>query len=572
VVAFNGQPIIVDDPVGAVAEALRCSMIVAIKGLGGFHLACDATSEDTVARLRERKHRDEKPFAVMVRDLAAAEALAILGDEQRRLLLSVERPIVLAAARPATDLAPNVAPRSAMIGLFLPYTPLHHLLLDAFGGPLVMTSGNRSDEPIAFTNEEAQARLSGIVDLLLFHDREIQTRCDDSVAAVIAGRGVILRRSRGYVPRAIPLRRAMARPVLACGALLKNTFCLAAGDSAWLGPHIGDLDNLETYESYRDGVARLERFLQVTPEIVAHDIHPDYLSTIYAQQRQGPVLVPVQHHHAHVVSAMAEHGLDGPVIGIAYDGAGYGPDGTSWGGEILIADAARFVRAATFRPLPLVGGDRAIREPWRLALALVIDAFGPDLPPAVRTLLEAVPARDVDLVRDALARRLPMPRAHGVGRYFDAFGALFLGRRTASFEGQVAMEWDQAADPGVRDAYPFTIADAVTPIELDLRPAVWGAVVDFAAGATPSAISARFHNTLATATAALVRLAARTFGPLPVVASGGCFQNARLASGVRAALAPEYDVRLHADVPPGDGGIALGQAVIADAKSRRAKG
>ena len=571
-VAYNGQPIVVDDPVAAVAEALRCCMIVAIKGLGGFHLACDATCEDTVARLRERKHRDEKPFAVMVRDLAAAEALAILGDEQRRLLLSVERPIVLAAARPATNLAPNVAPRSAMIGLFLPYTPLHHLLLDAFGGPLVMTSGNRSDEPIAFTNEEAQARLSGIADLLLFHDREIQTRCDDSVAAVIDGRGVILRRSRGYVPRAIPLRRAMARPVLACGALLKNTFCLAAGDSAWLGPHIGDLDNLETYESYRDGVARLERFLQVTPEIVAHDMHPDYLSTIYAQQRHGQVLVPVQHHHAHVVSTMAEHGLDGPVIGIAYDGAGYGLDGTSWGGEILIADAATFVRAATFRPLPLVGGDRAIREPWRLALALVIDAFGPDLPPAVRTLLEAVPARDVDLVREAFARRLPMPRAHGVGRYFDAFGALFLGRRTASFEGQVAMEWDQAADPDVHDAYPFTIADAVAPIELDLRPAVRGAVVDFAAGATPSVIAARFHNTLATATAALVRLAARTFGALPVVASGGCFQNARLASGVRAALAPEYDVRLHADVPPGDGGIALGQAVIADARSRRVEG
>jgi hydrogenase maturation protein HypF len=568
-VAYNGQPIVVDDPVAAVAEALRCCMIVAIKGLGGFHLACDATSEDTVARLRERKHRDEKPFAVMVRDLAAAEALAVLGEEERRLLVSVERPIVLAPVRASTDLARNVAPRSAMIGLFLPYTPLHHLLLNAFRGPLVMTSGNRSDEPIAFTNEEAQARLSGIADLLLLHDREIQTRCDDSVASVIAGTAVILRRSRGYVPRAFPLRRAMARPVLGCGALLKNTFCLAAGDSAWLGPHIGDLDNLETYESYRDGLARLERFLQVTPEIVAHDMHPDYRSTIYAQQQRGPILVPVQHHHAHVVSAMAEHGLDGPVIGIAYDGTGYGLDGTSWGGEILVADATGFVRAATFRPLTLAGGDRAVREPWRLALALVIDAFGSDLPPAVRTLLLGVPARDVKLVSDALVRHLPMPRAHGVGRYFDAFGALFLRRWTASFEGQVAMEWDQAADPDVHDAYPFTIVDAAAPIELDLRPAVWGAVADLATGATTSVISARFHNTLAMATAALVHHVARAFGPMPVVASGGCFQNARLAAGVRAALAPEHHVRLHADVPPGDGGIALGQAIIADAKTRR---
>ena len=565
---FTGERIAVDDPIEAAAEALQGSLVVGIKGLGGFHLACDATCGEVVARLRERKHRDEKPFAVMVRDLASAESLAILGDEERRLLTSVERPIVLAPARRGTLLAANVAPRSTMIGLFLPYTPLHHLLLAAAGGPLVMTSGNRSDEPIAFTNDEATARLTDIADVFLMHDREIVTRCDDSVATVIAGRGVVLRRSRGYVPRAVTLRRPVERPVLACGALLKNTFCFAAGDSAWLGPHIGDLDNLETYDSYLEGVARLEHFLQIRPEVIAHDLHPDYLSTIYAQQRPEAVHVAVQHHHAHVVSAMVEHGLPGPVIGIAYDGTGYGSDGTSWGGEILVADAATFVRAATFRPLALVGGDRAIREPWRLALALVIDAFGPELPAAARALFDGVPAEDIRLLRDVIVKRMPVPRGHGVGRYFDAFGALFLQRRTASFEGQVAVEWNQAADPAVVDAYPFDIIDMGAPLQLDLRPAVWAAVADFVRRAPVSAIAARFHNTIAEATAALVRRVLRSAGPLPIVASGGCFQNARLAEGVRAALAPDHDVRLHAIVPPGDGGIALGQAVIADAVAR----
>ncbi|MFI5178212.1 MAG: carbamoyltransferase HypF [Vicinamibacterales bacterium] len=562
---FTGETIAVDDPIAAAAEALRCCLIVAVKGLGGFHLACDATCADTVGRLRERKHRDEKPFAVMAADLAAAEALAILGDEERRLLTSAERPIVLAPKREGSMLAPNVAPGSATIGLFLPYTPLHHLLLADAGVPLVMTSGNLSDEPIAFRNEDAVERLGEIADAFLMHDREIETRCDDSVATVIAGRGVVLRRSRGYVPRAVTLRRPVKRPVLACGALLKNTFCFAAGENAWLGPHIGDLENLETYDSYRSGLARLEHFLQVRPEVIAHDMHPDYLSTIYAERRPEAIHVPVQHHHAHVASAMAEHGLDGPVIGIVYDGAGYGLDGASWGSEILVADLTSCVRAATFRPLPLVGGDRAVREPWRLALAMIVDAFGDDPPPAVWPLLAGVSEQEIHQLLDVMRTRIPMPLAHGAGRYFDAFGALFLRRRTATFEGQVAIEWNQAADPAVDDSYPFDIVDTASPWELDLRPMTWAAVADLVRGAPVSAIAARFHNTIAQATASLVRRAVLAFGPMPVVATGGCFQNARLAESVRAALAPEHRVLLHADVPPGDGGIALGQAVIADA-------
>ena len=360
----------------------------------------------------------------------------------------------------------------------------------------------------------------------------------------------------------------MARPVLACGALLKNTFCFAAGDSAWLGPHIGDLENLETYDSYRSGLARLEHFLQVRPEVIAHDMHPDYLSTVYAEQRPEAIHVPVQHHHAHVVSAMAEHGFNGPVIGIAYDGAGYGLDGTSWGGEILVAELASFVRVATFRPLPLVGGDRAIREPWRIAVAMIADAFGDHPPPAVGPLFAGVADREMQQVLDLLRSPVPLPLAHGAGRYFDAFGALFLRRRTATYEGQIAMEWNQAADPAVTDAYPFDIVDGAAPWQLDLRPTVWAAIADTVRGATVPAIAARFHNTLAEATASLVRRVVASFGPMPIVATGGCFQNARLAEGVRAALAPEHDVRLHASVPPGDGGIALGQAVIADAITR----
>jgi hydrogenase maturation protein HypF len=565
----TGELIAVDDPVASTAEALEMGLIVAIKGIGGFHLACDAMSEAAVALLRERKHRDEKPLAVMAADLAMVEAIATVDAEARRLLTSVERPIVLLPSRQASVIAANVAPRNRMIGVFLPYSPVHHMLLAAVRRPVVMTSGNLSEEPIACDNDEAVRRLGDIADLFLMHDRRIETRADDSVAAVVAGRGVVLRRSRGYVPRPIALGRALARPVLACGALLKNTFCFAAGDAAWLGPHIGDLENVETYDSFTGGISRLERFLQISPEIVAHDMHPDYLSSEYARRRPEGIKVPVQHHHAHVVSAMVEHGLvenRGRAIGIAYDGTGYGLDGTMWGAEVMVADAASFTRVATFRPIPLVGGDRAVREPWRIALALAADAFGGEPPTPVMALFDAVSRCEVAQALHILGQPMPMPLARGIGRYFDAFGAMFLKRSRATFEGQVALEWNQAADPVVERCYPFEVLHGTcTPWEVDLRPALRAAVQDFLHDEPVSAISAAFHNTLAAATADLVRRAANRYGRLPVIASGGCFQNARLAERVRASLAPEHDVRLHESVPPGDGGIALGQAVIADA-------
>jgi hydrogenase maturation protein HypF len=564
----DGRLVPTDDPITLGADVLRAGHIVALKGIGGFHLACDATADAAVRLLRARKKRDEKPFAVMVRSLADAEQLAIVGDAERRLLTACERPIVLVLTREGSGLAESVAPRNRDVGLMLPYSPLHHLLLADVDRPLVMTSGNLSDEPIAFENDDALRRLGEIADLFLLHDRQIVTRADDSVATVVSGQPLLIRRSRGYVPRAATLARPVARPVLGCGALLKNTFCLASHDRAWLGPHIGDLENLETYDSYTSAIARFERFLGVRPSVVAHDLHPDYLSSHYARSRDESVRVAVQHHHAHVVAVMAEHGLQGPVYGVAYDGTGYGTDGTSWGGELLIATATGFERAATFRPIPLVGGDAAIRQPWRIALALVVDAYHGDPPAAVMERFATIPAAALSGAL-AMIRSGTAPLARGVGRYFDAFGALFLGRRTAAYESQIALEWNQAADSHGNQQYGFDIRGGTDPWELDLREAVREAVDRAAHGASVGEVSAAFHNTLADATAALIRHAVPVHGRMPVVLSGGCFQNARLAETVRALLVPEFEVWLPREVPPGDGGIALGQAVIADAVTRR---
>jgi hydrogenase maturation protein HypF len=562
-----GEPV-PGDPLREAALRLAHGQIVAVKGLGGFHLACDATSSAAVVRLRERKKRDQKPFAVMVADLEAAERVARLSGEERRLLDAIERPIVLVERRGESGLAPELAPGNPTVGLMLPYTPLHHLLLAESGRSLVMTSGNRSEEPMAHRDDEARERLARIADVFLLHDRPIENRCDDSVARVIAGRRVVFRRGRGYVPRGFPLARAVARPVLACGAHLKNTFCLASGETATLGPHVGDLETLETCRSFEESVERLQRFLGIAPEVVAHDLHPDYFSTSYALSRPEEVKIGVQHHHAHVASAMAEHGLAGPVIGVAYDGTGYGTDGTAWGGEILLAGYESFERLATFRPLRLAGSDTAIREVWRIALALLDDAFEGAPPLDAFTVFTSVPAARREAVRRLIRNGSHAPLARGVGRYFDAVGALVLGRPVSAHEGQVALEWNLVADRGERGAYPFAVSDGPLP-ELDLRPLVHALVADHRAGLGPGTLSARFHNTLARATADLVRQAVRRVGPLPVVLSGGCFQNALLAESVRAELLPSAKVYLHGEVPPGDGGIALGQAVIADALARR---
>lgn len=563
----QSREISTDEPIQFAARAIRAQMIVAVKGLGGYHVACDATSPVAVARLRERKHREAKPLAVMVRDLAEAESLAVVGEAERALLLSPERPIVLVERRTGEGsgaLAPEIAPGSPLIGIFLPYTPLHHILLRACGMPLVMTSGNTSDEPMATSNRDALERLKEIADLFLVHDRDIETRADDSVVRVIAGKPTMFRRARGYVPRRVETQHAFVEPVLAVGAHLKNAICIGTGNSAFLGPHVGDLETFASLQAFEASIAQLTRFVGVEPRLVAHDLHPDYFSTRWAVRESKLPTIAVQHHHAHVVSAMAEHGLTGSVVGVAYDGTGYGTDGTSWGGEILIATTFGFDRFATFRPIPLAGGDRAIRQVWRIALALLDDAFEGEPPLHRIPLFRESERRAVDSVRRMIAQGLNSPLARGVGRYFDALGAIGLGLADARFEGDVAMQWNNVADPQERGRYEIVVREGISPWEIDPRAMVKAAVLDLIDGVSPTTVSAKFHNTLAEVTIELARAASG--GELPIVLSGGCFQNALLAERILRGLPGAF---MNHEIPPGDGGLALGQAVIADAIRRQ---
>jgi hydrogenase maturation protein HypF len=569
IVDARGDDIASADPIADISSALLGGAVVAIKGLGGFHLACDATSDEAVARLRHRKRREEKPFAVMVRDLDEASRLADLTPVERAELESVERPIVLCDAREGSPIAGAVAPRNRLVGLMLPSTPLHHLLLAAVTRPLVMTSGNLAEEPIAYGNQEAIARIGPICDLLLLNNRDIETRCDDSIVRVVAGAATVLRRSRGYVPRALQTPMRFDSPILACGAQLKNTFALATGDRIHLGPHIGDLENVDTLDSFEQSIARMERFLRIRPAVVAHDRHPGYQSTLYAMERPGVTRVAVQHHHAHVAAVMAEHRVDGPALGFAWDGTGLGTDGAAWGGELLLAHYDRFERLATLRPIRLAGGDVAIRQVWRLAVALLDDTFGPNGWPdslPIATKLDPVATRSV---RSILASGLNTTPAHGAGRWFDAFGAIFLGRDQSRYEGQVALEWNLAADPSERTPFALEIDRTGSILTVDLRPALVDAVRAWSGGAAVSTIAGRFHATLSAAGLATLRALPAGTVSLPVVLGGGCFQNALLAESFLRDLTPEFDVALPRAVPPGDGGIAFGQAVVANALIRQ---
>ncbi len=560
----DGELLPTSDPLKGAAELLSRGAVVAVKGLGGFHLACDASNAATVRLLRERKHRDEKPFAVMVVDLDAAKVVAEITAEEEALLTAPERPIVIVRANGSSSLAAEVSPQTPFLGLFLPYAPLHHLLLEAVERPLVMTSANISDEPICRDNDEARHRLDGIADAILLHDRDIAMRCDDSVVRVIAGTPTIMRRSRGFVPRPIHLAKPVSRPVLACGAHLKNTFCIATGDTAYFGPHIGDLESVAALTFFEEAIERMQTILSVRPEVVAHDLHPGYLSTRYARARSDAVLVGVQHHHAHVASVMAEHGVRGPVLGVAYDGTGLGEDGTSWGGEFLLCFAERFERLATFRPVRLAGGDLAMREVWRIAYALLHDAFDGEPPIDSLSVFEDVPPESIRVVSQMIERGFNSPRARGVGRYFDGFGALALSRPVSTYEGQVAIAWDHIADSAVRGAYAFALDRNETPMEVDLRPAVRAAFEDVVSGVSPGEVSGRFHNTLAEVTVEVVERLLAEVGELPVALTGGVFQNARLTAAIAGKLSSKIQLLRHSEVPPGDGGIALGQALIAD--------
>ena len=564
-VRLDGDPIADADPTSATANLLKRGAVVAIKGLGGFHLACDANDAAAVRLLRERKHRDEKPFAVMVGDLDAARRLAELTPEEEVLLMAPERPVVLVHARPDAGLAPEVNPETPLLGVFLPYTPLHHLLLAAVERPLVMTSANVSDEPICRDNAEATHRLEGIADAILLHDRDIAMRCDDSVMRVIAGTPTIMRRSRGFVPRPFHLAQPVSQPVLACGAHLKNTFCIASGDTAYFGPHIGDLETVAALDFFEEAIDRLQTILGVHPQVIAHDLHPGYMSTRYAKALEDSVQIGVQHHHAHVASVIAEHGVRGPVLGVAYDGTGFGEDGTSWGGEFLLCFPGRFERLATFRPLRLPGGDRAMREVWRIAYSMLHDAFDGDPPIDSLPLFRHVAPESIRIVSQMIERDLNSPRARGVGRYFDGFGSLAMERPVSTYEGQVAIAWDHVASDEVRDAYPFALDRSMSLMEVDLRPAVRAAFEDVVSGVSAARVSGRFHNTVVAVTVEVVDALLAEVGRLPVALTGGVFQNARLVAGILGKLPNEISLLRHGEVPPGDGGIALGQALIADA-------
>jgi hydrogenase maturation protein HypF len=565
-----------DDPIATAAAALGGGAIVAVKGLGGYHLACRADDELAVATLRSRKRREDRPFALMVRDLPAAKSLVELTPQEQELLLGRERPIVIARRRPDARVAQAVAPRSADLGVMLPYSPLHHLLLaDCEASALVMTSGNVSDEPIAYEDADALSRLGGIADLLLTHDRPIHMRTDDSVVRAVASRPpVVLRRSRGWVPASVDLPFAARRPLLACGAELKSTFCVAKGRHAWVGHHIGDLRNWETLRSFRAGVEHFERVFALEPAVVAHDLHPDYLSTAYALEREGVDRVAVQHHHAHLAACLAEHGERGPAIGAIFDGAGHGGDGTVWGGELLVGGLDGFERAGSLWPVRLPGGDRAAREPWRMACAW-LSATGPETqPPLPRQLADRVAPERWGQVAQLCATGLASPLTTSAGRLFDAVAALCGPRAAVTYEGQAAAELEGVADEleGVADAwerraYPLPLVERDGLLLLDARTTVTAVLADLDADTPPALVSARFHTTLAHATATACEQLAERTGLSTVVLSGGVFQNRLLLERTAERLErSRLRVLVPQRLPPNDGGISYGQVAIAAAR------
>jgi hydrogenase maturation protein HypF len=553
------------DALEAAAHALLDGAIVAVKGIGGFHLACRADDEPVVAALRARKHREDKPFALMAPDLATLRELVDLKAPEVDLLLERARPIVLARRRPAAAVADSVAPHSAELGVMLPYSPLHHILLADAGTTLVMTSGNVSDEPIAFRDEDACARLADIADLFLMHDRPIETRTDDSVVRHVEGRRLLLRRSRGCVPSAIRLPLDCGRHLLACGAELKNTFALAKGRNAWVGHHVGDLKNFETLRSFVSGIDHFQRLFAVEPEVVAHDLHPEYLSTKHAVELDGVRLVGVQHHHAHLAACLAEHGETGPAVGAIFDGTGYGEDGTVWGGELLFGDLEGFERAGLLFPLRMPGGAAAIRQPWRMACAWLAASFDePRVPP--RQLARHVDELAWSQISELAASGFASPLTTSAGRLFDAVAALCGVRAEVNYEGQAAVELEAACDLGEGGAYPMPLLDG-GPLVMDGRATVRAVVADLEDGVGVATIAARFHNGLAEATARACALAAEGGGTDTVVLSGGVFQNRRLLASTTSLLA-ERGLRVLTPerLPPNDGGISFGQLAVAAAR------
>jgi len=619
-----GEVVETGGPLEGFVEAIAGGRIGALKGLGGFHLACDAADDAAVRRLRERKHRDEKPFAVMVADVAAAEALCEVRDAERALLTSPRRPIVLLRKRDAgraSGVADAAAPGNPDLGVMLPYTPLHHLLMRGLGRPVVMTSGNRADEPIATGNGEAVHRLGRIADVLLLHDRPIRVRCDDAVTRVVGGVELPVRRSRGYAPQPVALPVPCGVPTLAVGGQLKGTFALGRGVDAILSHHLGDLDHLPAVAAFEADVPLYEALFGVDPGLIVHDLHPDYATTRYATRRASRAGLPtlaVQHHHAHMAACMAEHGLTERVIGVSFDGTGYGTEGTVWGGEWLVGDASTFDRAAHLRTVGMPGGEAAIKRPWRMAAAHLLDA-GLD-PERVAAL---APPGGIAVTAKMLDHRLNTPLTSSAGRLFDAVAAVVLGRGAVSYEGQAAMmlEWAAAGVAPDGAVYPIAFAPLPPggahhptrirlprgagsaplppggvgggraasrlhivgsapspdpsrregdrkPLVLDTRALIRAVVSDLDAGTPPPVIARRFHETLAEAISVVCGRIRSATGLDKVTLSGGVFLNAVLTLAVEARLTGRgFTVYRHRRTPPNDGGLCLGQLFVAAAAS-----
>jgi len=567
------NPIVFDPPKSSLSilQQVRGRLlegeIVAVKGLGGFHLACDAGNHPAVCRLRERKRPSDKPFALMSRDLESVESFCFLSDADRDALLDAQRPIVILPRRPDTTISPAVAPSNRTLGVMLPYTPLHHLLFGDSGPPafkaLVMTSGNISEEPIVSRNRHAWPRLHGIADSYLLHNREIHMRADDSVVRVFEGKQRVFRRSRGFAPCPIDLGFNF-QEILACGGELKNAFCLTKNRYAILSQHIGDLENYETLVFFEETLANLKKLFHVEPRIVAHDLHPLYMSTKFAQGLPDIQKVGVQHHHAHIASCMAENHLRQKVIGVAFDGTGYGTDGQIWGGEFMVADFSGFERRAHFRYIPLAGGDAAVRQPWRSALSYLRETFGEKISGLDLPLFRQIPQRKLALVETMLAKGINTVQTSSCGRLFDAVASLLGLRQEINFEGQAAIELEMAAIEDIDASYPFDIL-AGEPWEIDMRPAIERIVRDVQQGEPVGVMAAKFHNTLAKVIGEVCRRLRATDGLNKVCLSGGTFQNMLLVKRAAAELrGGGFEVFLHAKVPPNDGGISLGQAVIAN--------
>jgi hydrogenase maturation protein HypF len=563
----KGGEIFTATPVEQAVTLLKQGFVLAIKGLGGFHLAVDAENAAAVQTLRKRKLREEKPLAVMSFDLSAIRQYAHISREESTLLASPQRPIVLLRKRQNNPLAAEISPGNRTIGAMLPYTPLHYLLLRQNIRALVMTSGNLSEEPIAIDNADAFDRLKKIADFFLIHDRDIYLRSDDSVVKRIGSAMRFFRRSRGYVPIPVFLKETV-RPVLACGAELKNTICLTKENYAFLSQHVGDLENLATYTFFKKTIAHLKRILSIKPEIVAFDMHPDYLSTQYAKEQEETAKVAVQHHHAHIVSCMAENKVSEQVVGLSFDGTGYGTDGKIWGGEILLARYERFDRLAHLSYTAMPGGAAAIKEPWRMAVSYLHRTYGKDLFNLNLPLLQRIEENKIRIIVEMIEKKVNSPETSSLGRLFDGIAAIAGIRQKTAYEGQAAMELEMMAGSPAAETYAYDVTSG-SVLKIEPQAIVEGVVSDMENNVELSRISAKFHATLIRMFSQLCERLAKETRVKHVALSGGVFQNSILLAGLKKALEKQGVVVLtHEKVPTNDGGIALGQAVIADAVSR----